>query len=55
MTYDPALGTNLLPVTTPGIKMGFHQKLGKVHDAIAIVTSTYSVIGSWKLGKTRKS
>ena len=33
----------------------FHQKLGKVCDALKTVTSAYSMMGSWKLGKTRKS
>ncbi len=37
-----------------GIKMGFQQKLGKVCDMIATGKRMYSVMGSWKLGKTRK-
>ncbi len=44
----------LMMVIFTGIKMAFHQKLGKVCDALATVTSVYSVMGSWKLGKTRK-
>ncbi len=38
-----------------GIKTGFHQKLGKVCDTLETATSVYSVMGSWKLGKTRRS
>ena len=39
----------------PGIKMSFHQKLGKVCDALKTITSVYSIMGSWNLVKTRKS
>ena len=33
----------------PGIKTGFHQKLGKVRDALVTDISVYSVMGTWKL------
>ncbi len=43
---------------TSGIKMGFLQKLGKVHDTSATFTSDHSdhsEMGSWMFGKARKS
>ncbi len=49
--YYQYLALNAIPI----IKMGFHQKLGNVRDALATDISMYIVMGSWKLGKTRKS
>ncbi len=46
---------NNIFLSPSGIKMDFHQKPGKMCDALATDTSVYSIMWSWKLGKTRKS